>query len=100
MRKDHWEPSSNKILASASDSKDVIVATAVFNKHVEFLAVLVLLEVRVMREAVSDIAWRLVFPCVAFPCAVELVGTVELCLCRTVAQTGMVTAIAVAAAIS
>ena len=60
---------------------DVIVATAVFNKHVEFLAVLVLLEVRVVREAVSDIAWGLVFPCVAFPCAVESMGTVEPSVC-------------------
>ena len=61
----------------------MIVATAVFNKHVAFLAVMVLLEVRVVREAVSDVVWGLVFPCVVVPCAVESVGvgTVELSVC-------------------
>lgn len=36
-RKEHWEPSSNRMLASASESVVVIVAIAVFNRWTHFL---------------------------------------------------------------
>jgi len=64
VRKDLWEPSSKRILASASVCSEVIVATAVFNKHVWFVGALCGLVVKVVSEAVSAVGVAAVCPSV------------------------------------